>query len=444
MADLRALVPALILSMLVAAPSLGAQTPEPSPAPSGDGEDSAAGVDDSLFSDHIDGPETTGTPPPSDGNSRLNQFLVSGKEGILKARASLQAGLGAGWQDWPSADDPFLGFGASGGVKAEGSFGIDAKPDPTLAIRMMAKIWWGYDSDSDTWCWQIGPGDFRVDYTLAKTLFLQAGNTVPNWGYSRIFRNGDIINRITETGDHDDDDAGSPMMLKADIPLDLHLISLMALVRDWYLTGDTSDDDGFALSKVGYGGRVSLILGPVEWGGGAFWQMLPGLSAYTSLKTVVAGVDIYGDATLNIPDPGDVTPDHILDYPTASIGFFHEFKGTGLQTGGEYLYNGERSVTGNRIAYALPSGGHSSSLRLRWKNAGGSGIDLLAEWRQCWSDMSGALNIGASFSPARHLRVIVGMPFLWGSMTSETALANEDAFGNRTGLTAGIKLDLDL
>jgi hypothetical protein len=130
---------------------------------------------------------------------------------------------------------------------------------------------------------------------------------------------------------------------------------------------------------------------------------------------------------------------------SGSIGFYDDFFGTRLQVNGEYFFNGE--TAGNDFDLENeeePSPfiyGHNAALTLSYK-PGSSSLRLLARYKHNFTENSGYLVPGITFSPLPDVRVSFAAPTVLGAESGSYYQDNKkELFRLAVGVSVGEKFE---
>lgn len=357
----------------------------------------------------------------------------------------LYGNLGGGIQESPD----FSMFGNRFGYDVGGSFnanlGFEIRPVSELRIR--AKLTYEFPGFTSMALPELS--EMFFDYSLLNAVFFRMGIFSYTWGNSQFFQYGNLPGRsepgwsglstlplwaqtnllITIPTQN------YPVSLKMAIPMGLNTLTMLARF-DLANYGNPPMQASPSPKDAGYGIQYDLVTGPIEWSLAGFyqWQMNP--RALLAMKTSILGFDVSAESTVASPvsvnlheiyleayPGGGIYVGGALQYiyPTAVVGISREWVDAGVKVYAEYGYNGERAPGESWLQDETGPGGHNTAVGTRLANLGGSGIVFNFLWQQNWSDGSGLVGPFIEFAPIGPASIQAGVPYLWGSSSSEVA-----------------------
>lgn len=369
---------------------------EDAEAEDAESEDDAAGHDDG------EGQASTGG---DEGSESLRELFETSDTVDVEGSVGATAGFGAGWTEYPTADDPWEGFATSLNLSTRAGFTFDARPDP--ALRVYGSLFTEIDPEEDLYSWSaIQIEELFFDYIWNDTVFTRTGTFGMRWGQARIFTPGDFV---------EDSDEG--LAVRASVPILLDGITAVTMAREEYF--ESEDLPGYR--AVAYASKLDWVVGPVLSSLGGRWRGPEGAKGLFSTKTVLFSTDLLSDLVVYYDEEEDLAWGVVA-------GFYREIRD--IQLYGEYYYDG-RTEGGEDHNVGLTAGVRSI-LGSKW------GIGL--QWEHTFLDDSGRLVSGISWSPLEFITARLGVPWFYGEDGSRYVEDNDDPQGRR--LAVGLELVL--
>ncbi len=397
----RARAFALIAALIVVA---AGRAPAEEPAPAADGTPAVSADDglDGLFDDPADSSAEGGeAEEPADGKPADDGQAAGDGEGgsvldRLKEKKGISfrgsfyssAGLTCGWTDVPDFNDLSNGFFYQPGASMEALLGIDASPDPDF--RFYAQV--GARLGSEFSFTEFYLKELFADVSLGDIALLRIGQSKVTWGNGRIFSPANLASWADGT-------------VNARLAFPTLLGGLTGIVA-----ANTALYDSPSLEMLYSAAKLDIVLGGVQLSvmGGA--QMNLGARAAMSLKTVIMGVDLVGEASLGYKDVGGA-----VFFPAAMAGFFKEWKGPGIILNAEYLFDSERYLlwAADPASYEKAGYNHAACVQFAWANLIGD-LDFGLRWAHSFTEASGSAQAGFSHPLWNHVKLNLAFPVNYG------------------------------
>ncbi len=427
-----------LIAALIAGVAGRAPAEEPAPAadetPAVSAEEGLDGLFDEPAGSAEDGDDVQG---PADGKpAEDGQAAGDGEGGTvldrLKEKKGINlrgsfyssAGVTCGWTDVPDFNDLSNGFFYQPGASMEALLGIDASPDPDF--RFYTQV--GARLGSEFSFTEFYLKELFADVSLGDIALLRIGQSKVSWGNGRIFSPANLASWADGT-------------VNARLAFPTLLGGLTGIIA-----ANTSLYDEPSLEALYSAAKLDIVLGRAQLSvmGGA--QMNLGARAAMSLKTVVLGVDLTGEASLGYKDVGGGAY-----FPAAMAGFFKEWKGPGIILNAEYLFDSERYVlwTSDPVNYEKAGYNHAACLQFAWSNVLGD-LDFGFRWAHSFTEASGSAQIGFSHPLWNHVKLNLAFPVNYGlnSAYYQERFEEDDerasflsAFGFGAGVGIGISAE---
>jgi hypothetical protein len=398
----------------------------------------SVGVEVSLLADTGSDPvEGLFDHPPEDTTapeSSVDLVASAQKEkGIrITGRYEAAAGGSAGWVTVPDFANLAAGLDAAVGFSTTTYLYLDARPDPSFRVFCGLSAGLGVPRTDEDRVSVLGElsvpsallsgsaivvnpalaiDELYCDYTLGDLVFFRAGRSKFAWGQGRLFTPGNLVSSSSEG-----------ISLRIGLPTVLSGSSLVAITDSTLVASEPP------LSQLGFGGKADAVLGPVLATAAGYFKQEEGARILASLKTVVLGVDLFGDAVCHVGTS-------FVRFQCVA-GFFWEAKGGSVRIYGEYQYDGE-TVGGMDHSFALAVG-----LRSMF----GSRIDGGLSWFHTFQDGSGSVLVGVRVRPFPLVAVDVGVPFAYGpdgGRYVSTSYNQDSALMSRLALAVKVTLSGD-
>ncbi len=365
---------------------------------------------------------------------------------------------GAGWSDWPYADNLSQGLGWEGSGSFAASLGFEVRPAPELRIRATLSYNWPSPGPQIT--------ELIADYAVRQAVFFRLGIYSYTWGNSQFFQFGNLPARSLPGWGVSNEPLWQknnlislpplippPVSLKMSIPFGLDSFTFLVRLdtENYGFPNPTTPDP----RDAGYGLQFTKVTGPIEWTLAAFWQHLLTPRASLAMKSSVMGFDLSAETTMAFPfnltnnsvvptgpDGGGIYVGGTLQriYPTVDIGLSREWSDAHVKLSAEYAFNGERDPGTSWLLDETGPGGHNTVVAVRVANMASSGITLNTMWQHNWSDGSGLVSPLFEVSPVPLTTIQLGPVFVYGADGSETANNRQVPGGKRIELLLLVKV----
>ncbi|HDQ13702.1 MAG TPA: hypothetical protein ENN41_02670, partial [Sediminispirochaeta sp.] len=409
MREPRAAALSLLLTLLLLAPPVFAQSDEPA-----FGERSSGQMDiDEFF--NSGGDEASEQEPDQD--TRDGEQSSTGEEAEeesgegfeeaaarvdlealttspVKVAGKVNAGVGAGigLLEWPASGESWPEeIRYSGLYYTRVIVTTDARPEPYL--RFHGSVETVFDEsqvDGAGGAFNFSTPSIRelfVDYTLADTVFFRAGKQRLTWGQGRLLGNpGNLVSRIYDG-----------LAVRASLPAAGGTLDGLVYTTP-ALKGDYSEINPKAF---GYAGLWDRGFGPVGLSLSGHYHADEALGSVLSLSTNVGAVELAADFVGHW-DRGE--PWGGESRWQADGLFVWDSDSSDWTLVGEYRFD-------SSVAEGL---GHYGALALRMPRIGGGKWRPALRWRHAYQDHSGDVVLGLSGTVAPKLKLSLGLPVIYG------------------------------
>jgi hypothetical protein len=363
---------------------------------------------DTLF----DEPEDAQGGAPSGGGDLPGEVPAAGGEaagslltGLLRRSGfsldlsySVNAGYSPGWSEapWFAGYDPQYSHVL--GLNLNGYLGLDVRISENF--RAQSSLNFSVPGSS------LGLSVFYIDYTLLNRVYFRAGKFTHNWGISPNFAAANLLSRLPQGNS-----GGDPFILKADIPIGIGGLQMIALTRPGFMAGTTP-----AFRELGYGAKYNLAFTWADMDAGFFYHRDMPLRFSLSVKTTVKNTELYFE-TVEVVRHGTWDDFGV----SANLGFARSFLNDLFSVNAEVFWNGEDDAYYFKPKTELEDGSSSPFIpgfNLAW--------NLVYRPRWIWNlrfalagrfalDTSTAYIMpGLSFAPLSHIDVSLGVPIALG------------------------------
>jgi len=276
-------------------------------------------------------------------------------------------------------------------------------------------------------------GDFYFDYNFFNFVFLRAGKYEHSWGISRNFTFSNLLTRVP-----DGDVVGASFVIKADVPVGIGGLQLLALTRADITGGETP-----SVSQIGFGGKYNLALRWADFDMGIFYQQLMATRGIFSVKTTLLDIELYNEWLLAV----DTHLDNKASF-AVNAGAVKSFFGNKLEMNAEFFYNGE----GNAFFFrpetdyreedtVLFAEGINLAFNIFYRISGRSGLRLFTNFLYKPADHSVQLVPGFRMSPFQSINVYFAVPMALGSKEGYYYSNTADAMNRPFSITMLITLN---
>ncbi len=396
------------------------------------------------------------------------EFLTSDE---VQIGGSLSSSLSSNWA-WANAWDGDFQISENEellGISLGGSVFLNARPSRDLRIYMRARTSYPFDVNSEIF-------EFYSDVNWNERLFFRFGKQTVNWGVGYFYSPADFISLVPIDIDDPEADREGPVAIKATLPLGLNEF-------DAYVIGDESVRK---LEDLGFAGRATFFLPPVELAVGAGYQQDRPFRLMSTLRFPWRDWNFFaegrvsfgrqGKVITDIGDPGDLTavipvlptpPTFAEDdelYLAATGGFLY-LKSDLFESSvdvnviAQYYYQGEGYdspdfleainygvfVSGDLDSSVLTNTGqHYSVLSLGVSQLLVDDLSISGLWQANWSDFSGLVNGSVSYRLFDGMSLSLGLTGAYGDDPSEfRTIGGNPTVKNPFGdLTASISVNL--
>jgi hypothetical protein len=251
-------------------------------------------------------------------------------------------------------------------------------------------------------------GDFFLDYHIANVVFFRLGKYEQNWGISRNFNSANLLSRVPAGKS-----GGDAYVFKADVPINIGGIQLLALTRPGFMAVPTKP----TFREIGYGGKYNLAFTWVDVDMGMFYHEAMPLRAFASLKTTIGDTEIY------LEGMGAVAHETWDGFTiSGNFGVVQTFFDDALSLNGEVFWNGEENafwfnpgsdLEEERTSPFVPNLNAAFNVLFKPNWAGGFRFFVRSRWAR--EDNTTQIIPGFDFKPLPNLTVSLAFPFALGS-----------------------------
>ncbi|MCL1993153.1 MAG: hypothetical protein FWG66_09420 [Spirochaetes bacterium] len=312
----------LALASLFFVPAIAAQDAEPGAADSWD--DFFDWDIDAIFGGDADAPIYIEI---EDADVSPVLALIRRPGVTFEAAFDFRLGTAPGWSEAPWFSSEDRSFTWAPGFRMRSDFALDAQLSEWFRVRTSFYFTVPHFS--------LSLNEFFLDYNLQDQVFFRAGKSDIAWGISPNFAFSNLVARVPAPR-YDDPfrHAGSPYIMRADIPIGVGGIQLLALTRVNLLDGIYP-----GRRDIAYGGRYNLALPLADFELGAFHQEGMPVRGIFSINTTILNTEFYSEWLLA------VDPDSSWETSMAfNIGFVRGLFDNRLFLNGELFYNAESNA----------------------------------------------------------------------------------------------------
>ncbi len=311
---------------------------------------------------------------------------------------SANAGIAAGWVNWPDFNKFDVGFDASAGASASATFNFDARPNPVFRVNGTVTSSLDPMAGSKTWS-EITLSQLFCDYIFQDFIFIRLGHHTMSWGQGRLFNPGNFMS-----------DSSSSLSMRAVIPSWLSGVSFSALAYDSIKS----------YKQLAAALKTDIVIGNLLVSPGLKYRDVDGLKGLLSLKTTVWHVDLLLDSIITYKESA-------VSYAFLG-GFFREWNNFVLY--GEYYGKLEADS-----AYLQDVG-----LVMAFNNIFGTSMDCALKWFHCISDSSGSVLGGITWTPWKLIKISIGIPIYYGREDGIYIMNNPDPSDRKISLALLVEL----
>jgi hypothetical protein len=281
----------------------------------------------------------------------------------------------------------------------------------------------------------INLGELFLDYNMFDRVFFRVGKFGQGWGISRNFGAANLLSRVPNGK------GGESYIFKADIPIGIGGLQLLALTRSGFMKGSTPEFD-----ELGYGGKYNLAFTWADIDMGVFYHQEMPLRGSVSAKTTIKDTELYFEMM------GAVQHGTWDGFSfSANLGVAQSFADDLFSVNGEIFWNGEDNAfyfvpkTELKDAETSPFiPGLNLALNLVFRPGwiGNLRFALGSRWAAGGPTYANTAYIipGLSFSPLRHIDVSLGFPLALGGREGRYYRSNADRNGRPVGIALLINL----
>ena len=364
---------------------------------------------DTIFDEPLPEPEKDSTPGKDSADVKKEEpkapsgptvaSLVRRRGIRLDAAFEFMAGLAPGWAEapWLSPEENEFLWGQN--VKMRADFGLDAQISEIFRVRSVFYF--------TIPAYNFTLGDFFFDYSIYDRIFLRAGKYNLSWGISPNFAFSDLLARVPADGYR-----GQPYVLKADIPVGIGGIQLLALTRANLMRNVIP-----GWKDIGFGGKFNLAFPWADFDLGVFYLNRMPMRGFFSIKTTLWDTEIYNEwlGVKDVHEKSDMSG-------AVNLGFFRDFFGRKFSVNGEVFYNAEgnaywyRPETNYREAEISPFiNGFNLALNLIYRFDGKGSPRVFIQSLYAPQQKSAHLVPGFRISPWTHAELYLAVPMSLGS-----------------------------
>lgn len=386
---------------------------------SGFGNEADASWDiDSLFDEPLpDAGEPSRAETPEAGEGSPAGFLAGSlrRAGFgLDASFYAYGGITPGWSEapwfWDKEEETYthvVGMILSGGL------GLDFQISDTLRVKNT----FGYSFPG----FAFRVNEFFLDYNLTDRVFFRAGKYIHNWGISTNYPFTNLLSRLPPGNS-----GGDSYVIKADIPVGIGGVELLALTRDGFIANPSAP----SFQEIGFGGKYNLAFRWADIDMGLYYHKTMPLRGLVSVKSTIRDTEIYSEAIVSMAHE---TWDDFRG--SVNIGFLRDFFAEKITLNGEVFYNGEnnavwfRPETDLQEAEASPFiNGFNGAVNIIYRPRPGGWKDLRL-FTQClysFEEHTAYLVPGLSLAPFPHISAYLAVPMALGSRDGTYYTKNAD------------------
>jgi hypothetical protein len=360
-------------------------------------------------------PEKENTPEPEE-EARTGMLAGALRQSGFSLDASFYAygGITPGWSEapwfWSREEEKYSHVV---GIIMNGSLGLDFQISDILRIKNS----FGYRFPG----FEFRIQEFFLDYKLKDIIFFRAGKYTHNWGISTNYPFTNLLSRLPPGNL-----GGDSYVVKADIPIGIGGLELLALTRDGFIANLSAP----AIREIGFGGKYNLAFRLADIDLGIYYHRTMPLRALVSVKSTIRNTEVYAEALASLRHE---TWDDFKG--SANLGFLHDFFADKLTVNGEIFYNGEHDTfwfnPENKLQEADVSPfieGFNAAFNLiyRPRPGGWGGLRFFTRCLYSLDEKTAYLVPGFSLTPFPHINVYLAVPTALGSREGTYYTQNDD------------------
>jgi len=370
---------------------------------------------DSLFEEH---PESG-----SDSSETTSGTTVTVRE-LIRQRGfnfdlsfEFVGGIAPGWHEVPWAPVDDKGFYFERLLKMRTSFTIDAQISSVFRVRSTIN----YEIPN----FAFTLGDVFFDYILFDRVFFRGGKYNLSWGISPNYNFTNLLARIPYNPDNPNDDRfrNDSFILKADIPIGVGGLQVLALTRANLLSSGVADANFIKKEDLAYGAKYNLAFRWADFDMGVYYQKGMPFRGFLSVKTTLWNTELYseGMGAINTEQPSDISG-------AVSLGFSRDFFDNKFSINSELFYNAEKDARWYRPESTVQDAevypfvdGLNGAVNLVYRFKDKWNVRLFTQLRYAIISPDGLLQNSAQLipgfriSPWSHIELYCAVPMTFGS-----------------------------
>lgn len=314
--------------------------------------------------------------------------ISANKAVVFQGDILAQAGVVSGISSYSSSSDGSLPFSSTVFYQMKGNLSFDARPDKDFRVfgRLHTEL---PRADGSLSFEQLSVDELFFDLTVLDSVFVRAGKQNLSLGMG-------INNYLAGLTDN--------LTVKISAPLWGWNLSAVVIARDAFMTGGAGDYPGLL-----FAGSIEGSLGPASLGILGMNQRSLRPSAQVYAKSSLFGVDTMVSGVFSFRPDGSVIPRGLL-------GLFWEGFDPLLRLTLDYDFNAE--TPGLRD--------HTLSLMAYMPSIPGANLRPGLTWKHTFHDNSGEVRAGVELFPLAHVKLILGIPVVYGPADGRYVQANTD------------------
>jgi len=332
---------------------------------------------------------------------------------IFGASYEFQGLIAPGWDTAPWFFDGSEVYSWGPGVKMNSTLSLDAQISDVFRVLTV------FSFTIPSFAFTLG--DFFFDYNFLNTAFIRAGKYEQSWGVSPNYGFTNLLARVPSGKDY-----GTSYIFKADIPVGIGGIQMLALTRAKLMEGILPGMD-----DIGYGWKYNLAFRWADFDLGMFYQENMALRSFLSIKTTVLNTELYNEWLV----AANIHSDYKVSF-AANVGFIKNFFSEKFIINGEFFYNGEKGTeyyrpeTNLLEEETLPYIENIDlALNLLYKFGGKGNPSVFTQVRYAPMQSSAQVVPGFRLTPFSHVEVYLAVPMALGGKSGYYYLNNSP--GNR-------------
>jgi len=364
---------------------------------------------DSLFEEP---PESgSGSSETAPGATATVRELIRQRGFSFDLSSEFVAGVAPGWHEVPWSPVADKGFYLERLFKMRTSFTIDAQISSVFRVRSAVS----YEIPN----FAFTLGDTFFDYILFDRIFFRGGKYNLSWGISPNYNFTNLLARIPFNPD-DPNDArykNDSFILKADVPIGIGGLQVLALTRANLLSPAAADAVFIKKEDLGFGAKYNLAFRWADFDMGMYYQMGMSLRGFLSVKTTLWNTELYSEGilALNVEQPSDIGG-------AVSLGFSKDFFDNKFSINSELFYNAEKDARWYRPESTVQDAevysfvdGLNGAVNLVYRFKDKWNVRLFTQLRYAMFQNSAQLIPGFTISPWSHIELYCAVPMTFGS-----------------------------